>query len=584
MRVSLDEVVPGTTAAAALAAGSVHGALAAVAARRPAVRIDFPSSGDSLSYRELVERGDALAAALARGGVRPGARVGLLSENAPDFLVALAGVSRAGAVTCPLPLPTSTRDLTGYAARLARAAAVADIGLVLVGGRTARLASRFAAAFDAGGAVRVVTVTEYTASIGTDADASTDADAGGPLPDEVPPGAPALVQFTSGSTAAPKGVLLTHHNILAGLAAIIDGVGLTENDGGGIWLPLFHDMGLFGALAGILTGMPMTVWSPAGFVKDPAGWLTDFLRRGGSIAPMPNFAYDYLADAVPAPVQAGLDLSGWRVAFNGAEPVSPASVDRFLAIFGPAGFSPAAMMPVYGMAEATLAVTFPPRGRAPVSRWVDRDLLARRGIAVDVAPDDPAARGLVGVGRPVRAMNVRVTGTSPGATGPAPDDQVGEIQIRGEAVTGGYLTESGAVPADAFTADGWLRTGDLGLLRDGELFVTGRAKEMIIVRGVNYYPHDAEDAARDVPGVHRRRCVAYADIAPDGTEAMTVLAETTLEDDAARDLLTTGIRTAVGAALGLAEIAVHLVGPDALPRTSSGKFQRLAARDAVPVA
>ncbi|WP_018636935.1 AMP-binding protein [Parafrankia elaeagni] len=583
--------VAGATAAAALAAGSVPAALAVVAALRPDVRIDFPSSGETLTMRELTDRVEALAVALAAGGVHPGARVGVLSDNGPDFLVALAGVNRAGGAACPLPLPASTRDLAGYSARLARAAAVADISLVLVGGRTARLASRFAGAFDVGRGVRIAPVAEFLA--GGAAAART-----GPAPTpplEVSPEDEALVQFTSGSTAAPKGVVLTHRNILAGLAAIIGGAGLTENDGGGgIWLPLFHDMGLFGTLAGIFAGMPMTVWSPAAFVKDPAGWLADFLRRGASIAPMPNFAYDYLVDAVPDPLAAGLDLSGWRVAFNGAEPVSPVSLDRFLTTFVPAGFSPAAMLPVYGMAEATLAVTFPPPGRArPVFRWVDRDLLARAGVVRDVPADEPSARGLVGVGRPVRAMRVRIAtpvgDPEPGADAAAraevlPDDMVGEIQIRGDSVTGGYLTESGAAPAGAFTADGWLRTGDLGFLRDGELYVTGRVKEMVIVRGVNYYPHDAEDAVREVPGVHRRRCVACADVAPDGTETMAVIAETALadDDDGERSALAARIRSAVGATLGLSEVAVHLVGPDALPRTSSGKFRRLAARETAP--
>ncbi|WP_018501304.1 AMP-binding protein [Parafrankia discariae] len=582
-----------STAAVALAAGTLHGGLAAVAARHPGLPLDFPSAGASLTLGELVARADVLAAALTGTGtgvgVVAGDRVGVLSDNAPDFLVALAGVSRAGAAACPLPLPASTRDLPGYAARLARAVAVAGIRLVLVGGRTARMADRFAGAFDGVRLVRVADLTAPdtdggpapagTAPAGT-APAGT-APAGtapaGPAAD-VSPDEAALVQFTSGSTAAPKGVVLTHRNILAGLAAIIDGVALTEADGGGIWLPLFHDMGLFGTLAGIFAGMPMTVWSPAAFVKDPAGWLADFLGRGGSVAPMPNFAYDHLAEAVPAPREAGLDLSGWRVAFNGAEPVEPASVERFLAIFTPAGFPPAALMPVYGMAEATLAVTFPPLGRAPVHRWVDRDLLARDGVARDVPAGAPSARGLAGVGRPVRAMRVRIGGRD--GTGVLADDQVGEIQISGDAVTGGYLTDTGAQPAGAFTADGWLRTGDLGLLRDGELFVTGRDKEMVIVRGVNYYPHDAEEAARDVPGVHRRRCVAYADRTPEGTETMAVLAETPLTDDAGRAALATAIRVAVTAAVGLAEVTVGLVGPDALPRTSSGKFQRLAARAA----
>jgi acyl-CoA synthetase (AMP-forming)/AMP-acid ligase II len=383
------------------------------------------------------------------------------------------------------------------------------------------------------------------------------------------------VQFTSGSTSVPKGVRLTHANVLHGVAAIAGGVAMTPRDRGANWLPLFHDMGLFGTLSGLLTPMPMTVWTPSAFIKDPAAWLRDFADRRCSIVASPNFGYEALVEAVtPAEVPA-LDLSCWRVAFNGAEPVLPGSVERFAAHFAPAGFAPEAMYPVYGMAEATLAVTFPPAERPTLTTWVDRDRLAA-GEVIEVPPGAPRARGFVALGRPVRAMELRVVDEAGGGLAP---DRVGEIEIRGAAVTQGYLGAGTAEePADG---GGWRPTGDLGFLHDGDLYVTGRRKEMIIIRGENYYPEDAEAAVRDIPGLHRRRCVAVADATADGTEVITVLCETAVQDPEEVARLAAEIQAAVFRALDLdsARVHVHLVVPDALPRTSSGKFRRTAARE-----
>ena len=322
--------------------------------------------------------------------------------------------------------------------------------------------------------------------------------------------------------------------------------------------------------------MPMTVWMPSAFVKDPGIWLRDFAERRCSIMASPNFGYEALLEAVPAAEVPSLDLSCWRVAFNGAEPVLPASVERFAAHFAPAGFRPSSMYPVYGMAEATLAVTFPPAGRGAVTTWVDRERLAAGEVAL--APVRPA---------PGRAQLRRPFGRPGPGYGNAhhrrggrtlPADRVGEVEIRGAAVTRGYL---GADPAgNAAARDGWHQTGDLGFVHGDDLYVTGRRKEMIIIRGVNYYPEDAEAAIRDLPGLHRRRCVAVADSAA-GAEIITVLGETALRDPDKVAALAAEIHAAVVRALELGSdrVRVHLVAPDALPRTSSGKFRRTAARE-----
>jgi fatty-acyl-CoA synthase len=249
------------------------------------------------------------------------------------------------------------------------------------------------------------------------------------------------------------------------------------------------------------------------------------------------------------------------------------------------------MFTVYGLAEATLAVTFPPLGRAPHWEHVHRERLATEGLAVPVPEDSPEARAVASVGSAVRGMEVRVAGAEPGAgTQALPDGQVGEVMIRGASVTSGYLTSDGAQD-DAFTSDGWLRTGDLGYLRAGELYVTGRLKEMIVVRGHNFYPHDVEELVCRVTGVHKGRCVAYAELdsaTPAGTSGLQgeriVLAVESELTGPERDALARELRELAVAGLGLDAIAVHVVPPRTLPRTSSGKFQRLAARKAVAAA
>lgn len=534
-------------------AATLHEAIAAAAAAAPDSPLTFPGSGEHLTLREL----DAAATAIGRGllaaGVAPGDRVGILSRNNADFLLGVLGIAAAGAAACPLPLPTSARDLGGYAARLVAITSAAGIRRVVVGARTDSIARRISDGLPA---------VEFLAA----------AALAGPADVRLPAVAPddlAIVQFTSGSTSVPKGVRLTHANVLHGCAAISEGVGMGPGDRGATWLPLFHDMGLFGTLSALLARIPMTVWSPSSFVKDPAGWLRDFAARRCTIAASPNFGYEALVEAVPPADVPGLDLSCWRIAFNGAEPVLPAAVECFVAHFAPAGFAPEAMFPVYGMAEATLAVTFPPVGRPPVTTWVDRHRLAA-GEVLEVRRAAARARGFVALGSPVRGMELRVVDK---AGGVLPAGLVGEIEIRGGAVTPGYLG------APETPAAGWLATGDLGFLRGGDLHITGRRKEMIIVHGENYYPEDAEAAVRDLPGLHRRRCVAVADHNADGGEIITVLGETAIEDPAAMSRLAAELRAAVSQALDLDRVRVHLVVPDALPRTSSGKFRRLAARE-----
>ena len=540
---------------------TVHDLLAATAARRPDESMRFPSQRETVTYRELSARAWSMAGELAAEGVRPGDNVGILSPNAPEYFQSLFAVSAAGAAACPLPVPFGMRDLAGYGRQLARIAAVSGLRVVLVSPRLAPLAAQLAPALP-GVRPRPATCLGGPAA---PLPAVTGADA-------------AIVQFTSGSTALPKGVLLTHRNVLAGLAAIRAGIALGDGDAGGFWLPLFHDMGLFGVMSGIQAGIPMHVWSPVSFVKDPARWLREFLAAGATITAMPDFGYGMLTAAFSPDEAAALDMTRWRVAVNGSEPIAADTVTAFTERFAAAGFRPEAMFAVYGMAEATLAVTFPPLGRRPVFDWVDRDALATAGRAVPAAPGAPCSRAIAGVGRPVAGLEVRVADLETGA--PAGDGAVGEVQLRGASVTAGYLGQPAGEAAASFDG-GWLRTGDLAYTRAGELFVTGRRKEMITVRGANFYPQDVEMIARDVPGVFRGNCVAVAGPAGgDGTAEIVLIAETD-RVAAGADELAARLRQRVAGELGLTAVTVRLVPPRTIPRTSSGKVRRLASLDAV---
>ncbi|GLZ36523.1 AMP-binding protein [Actinokineospora sp. NBRC 105648] len=532
---------------------TLHSILDRVAAEYPAVRATFPSEKESITYGDLSASARAMAAGLLARGVGRGEPVGILCPNAPEFLQSLFAVSAAGAAATPLPLPMGMRHAGAYPARLAAIAEAAGMRRILV-------SHRFGA------------LVEGLEVPGVELISTADLSGDGPLP-AVGPDDLAIVQFTSGSTSLPKGVRLTHANVVAGLVAIREGIALGQGDGGGFWLPLFHDMGLFGTLSAVLIGIPAFVWSPLSFINDPARWLREFLASGATITAMPNFGYDQLAAAFTAAEAAELDMAHWRIAFNGAEPIAEAAVRAFQERFADGGFRPETMFGVYGMAEATLAVCFPPLGRAPVFEHVDRDKLADGGRAVQV--DGPGARAVAGVGHPVKGLRLRVVEVESGVE--VPEGRVGEIQIQGDPVTAGYLAADAERAGESFV-DGWLRTGDLGYRRGEEVFVTGRHKEMITVRGANYYPQDVEAITRTTPGVYKGRCVAVA--APGGAEAVWVIAESGLRG-AAAEALTADLRKAVSTELGLTAVTVRLVSPRSLPRTSSGKFQRLAARDLV---
>ncbi len=537
---------------------TLDGLLEEAAARFPSLTFhSFDGAGARRSAADLARAARCVAAGLNERGVGRGDLVGVLLPNSLELLAVYFGVLRAGAALVPLSVPVGLRNLDASLARLRSVALAAGLSHLVTDGSLADLAAA------AGLGVAIVTP-EVLMS-------------GDPRPSypAVAPGDLAVVQYTSGSTTSPKGVALTHGQVAAGVRATVLGGEMTSRDVYCVWLPLSHDMGLMSCLAHVMVGADVHLTSPTAFIKSPGDWLAYFASVGATISAGPNFSFQYLLDDVDDEALSRLDLSRWRLALNGAEVIDPLLLERFTARFARAGFRAECMYPVYGLAEATVAVTFPRPGERPRVDWVDRAAL-NQGAVVRVDRDRHGARGVVGVGRPVPGIELRIAGATA-------DDRVGEIEVRGPSVMRGYHEASEAT-REAFSGE-WLRTGDLGYVSDQVLFVTGRIKELIKLRGESYFPEDVEALARDTPGVYRHRCVAFGSSAD---EEIVVVAETDLVDAEDRRHLADAMKARVSRGLQLSEIVVRLVAPRSIPRTTSGKYQRLLLRerlaaDEVPV-
>ena len=478
--------------------------------------------------------------------------------TSPEFYDAFFGALLAGAVPVPLYPPVRLGRMDEYHQATARMLRAVDARIVLTSAQVQRVLGRSVEAARPRLGCRLV------------GDVKSDSFRRPTI--EVDDAA--LIQFSSGTTVAPKPVVLTHRQIMANVAAISYEIlrAFPERDGfthsGVTWLPLYHDMGLIGCvLVAVARPGDLTLIPPEHFVTRPALWLRAIARYHGTVSPAPNFAYSLCAERIRDEEIAGLDLSSWRVALNGAEPVTVGALQRFVDRFAPHGLRETALTPVYGLAEAALAVTFAdPRAPFRVTSF-DHGELAR-GRAVEGKPSE--GRPLVSVGKPLPGFDAEVR-RQDGTVAEA--GEVGRLHVRGPSIMRGYHGDREAT--EATLRDGWLDTGDTAFVHDGELYIFGRAKDVIIVRGRNYSPQQFEHLVDEVQGA-RRGCSAAvsAHVDPEDESESLILFVERAQDAGASDGLADRVRAHVTEASGLVPGLVVILEPGTLPRTSSGKIRR----------
>jgi len=527
------------------------------------------------SFGDLYAEAQRVAAGLARRGIARGDAVALMLPTCREFFSTFAGVLLAGGVPVPIYPPFRADRIAEYAERQSAILCNAEARLLVTFQEAARVAKLLRPHVRSlRGIVTAAALLESNPASATTGPATPPRPSATDL---------ALLQYTSGSTGDPKGVMLTHGNLLANVRAMGAAISARSDDVGVSWLPLYHDMGLIGAwLLPLYFGLPVVVLSPIAFLARPERWLWALHRHRGTLTAAPNFAYELAVRKIADGDIEGLDLSSVRAAMNGAEPVNAETLERFAARFARYGFRREALTPVYGLAEASLAVTIPPLGRGPLVDRIARDSFAREGRArpvptapsVDSASSDPGILSFVSVGRPLPNHEVCIVDTE----GNEVEERVeGALRFRGPSNTHGYFRNPGASAAlfPEGPSAGWLDSGDRAYRADGELFITGRVKDIILKAGRNLYPQEIEEVAGDVAGV-RKGCVAAfgAPDAPSGTERLVVVAETRERQPAARERISAGIADQVFSAVGLPPDVVELVPPHSIPKTSSGKLQR----------
>ncbi|HEU4407581.1 MAG TPA: condensation domain-containing protein [Polyangiaceae bacterium] len=533
---------------------------------------DGESAEETLTYGELDRRARALGASLRELGA-PGEPVLLLHPPGLDYVVAVCGCLYAGMVAVPAYPPDPLR----LARTLPRLVA-------LVGDAGAKVALTTSAIYGLAEALF-----EHAPSLRALRWVPSDAAGAGPADAwRAPPGGReglAILQYTSGSTGAPRGVMLSHGNLLHNSWLIHRCFGHGPESRGVIWLPPYHDMGLIGGvLQPLCGGFPVTLMSPLDFLARPMRWLRAVSRRRATTSGGPNFAYDLCARKATPDEVAGLDLGAWEVAFNGAEPVRAETLDRFCEVFGPAGFRREAFYPCYGLAEGTLIATGGAKAAAPVVRTFGRAGLAA-GRAEPPAAGAPAAgaSALVGSGGCLPGQRLLIVDPQTGAA--CAPGRVGEVWLAGPSVAAGYWRREAETAATfgarAASSEGpFLRTGDLGFLDEGgELFVVGRAKDVIIVRGRNHYPQDVERTAERCHPAVRPGCSAAFGLEVGGEERLGVVVEVDPRRGAEASRVLDAVRRAIADEHGLAAHVVAAVAPGAVPKTSSGKVQRGACRE-----
>jgi len=533
----------------------------------------------TLTFGELYLAAQKCAEELARRGVPAGGRVSLMLPTSRQFFICYTGILLAGAVPVPIYPPFRADRIEEYAERQSAILNNAGVCLLLT--------------FRRAEAVAKLVKPRVKSLVGV-VDAGKLLEAAENEPPPAPGALPAflsgsrvrkgsdvaLLQYTSGSTGDPKGVTLTHANLLANMRAIAEALEMGPSDVGVSWLPLYHDMGLIGAwLTLLLEGVPLVVMSPLAFLTRPERWLQVVSRHKGTIAAAPNFAFELCVRKISDKAMEGVDLSSWRAALNGAEPVNPETLERFTNRFQKFGFRREALLPVYGLAEASLGVTFPPLNRGPQVDRVERETFTTQGYAEPAKREDENAIAFVSSGRALAKHEVVIVDKDGKRV---PERTEGFLWFRGPSATLGYYQNAEATaklfeggPTSAEGEYPWLQSGDRAYQADGEIYITGRVKDIIIKGGRNLYPHEVEELASRAKGIRKGCVVAFGLKGEEtGTEKLVIVAESREEDRAERAAVVASINEEVSRGLGLPPDRVELIPPGSIPKTSSGKLRR----------
>ena len=530
---------------------------------RPLIQFyEDEKEGEIITYQRLQAGAREAAAGLQQTGLQPASAVAIMLPSGPDYFFSFFGVLIAGGIPVPIYPPARPSQLEDHMRRHVRILANCLAETLITVAEAKRVAQLLKSQLPK--LRHIVSVSEL-AAVGAI------------------PASPALrssdiafLQYTSGSTGNPKGVILTHANLLANIRAMGEAVQAGPKDVFVSWLPLYHDMGLIGAWLGSLYYAALfVVMSPLSFLARPERWLWAIHHYRGTLSAAPNFGYEYCLRRLKDEDLAGLDLSSWRAAFNGAEAVSPDSVGQFAERFAAFGFRNTAMMPVYGLAESTVGLAFPPLNRGALIDRIDRNRFARSGQATPVSADDRHALRFASSGPPIPGHHIRVVDP---AGHELPERREGHLQFRGPSSTSGYYRD--AENTQRLFAGDWLDSGDLAYMANGEVYITGRIKDIIIRAGRNIYPHELEEAVGLIPNIRSGRVAVFGSKdSGSGTERLIVLAETRSKNSAELDKLRTEINSLATDLVGAPPDEIVLAPPGTVLKTSSGKIRRAASRE-----
>lgn len=523
---------------------------------------DSANTDKSINYSQLKESATTIAAGLQSQGLQHAQAVAIMLPTCVEYFYCFIGILMAGGIPVPIYPPARPSQLEDHMRRHAQILINCDANLLITVEDAIRVAKLLKSQVP--NLKKVITPEDLLESSNRF------------VPLQLKESDTAFIQYTSGSTGQPKGVILSHANLLANIRAMGSVVKAGPEDVFVSWLPLYHDMGLIGAWLGSLYYAALfVVMPPLNFLAHPERWLWAIHHFRGTLSASPNFGYEYCVRRLDEKALQGLDLSSWRAAFNGAEAVSAETLEQFTRRFEPYGFRQRAMMPVYGLAESSVGLAFPPIDRGAIIDSIDRTLFMHTGSAKNIDNNHALALKFPSSGPPLPGHQVRIVDQ---ANRELPERKEGRIQFRGPSSTSGYYRN--AKKTSELFVDDWLDTGDLGYVAGGEIYVTGRIKDIIIRAGRNIYPQELEEAVGYLEGISAGRVAVFGSEDQNSkTERLIVLAETRARDESELKRLRTAINTLATDLTGSPPDDIVLAPPNTVLKTSSGKIRRVASRE-----